>query len=101
MLRRSSRKNAIMVSLPVLLMPPFQLDLSQFSAPCPNTPDPGSFVSELGGKIRDWFSALVPSTACAMFVFDVSVFAGLSQTNLPVLRLRNLFLNYSDMAPLK
>jgi hypothetical protein len=31
----------------------------------------------------------------------VSVFAGLSQTNLPVLRMRNLFLNYSDIAPLQ
>ncbi|MGH9759998.1 MAG: hypothetical protein ACREAC_04055, partial [Blastocatellia bacterium] len=94
------RKNSVMVSLPVLLIPPFQLDLSQFSGNCSNTPDPSSFVSELGAKIRDWFSALSPSTACSMFVFDVSVFAGLSQTNLPVLRLRNLFLNYADINPL-
>ena len=88
-----------MVSLPVLLSPPFEFDLDSLGSDCTAVPAPGSFVSELGKAIRTWFSGYGPSTNGGVFTFDISVFAGLSQTNLPVLRLRDLFLEYGDIEP--
>ena len=66
---------------------------------CTVAPSPESFVYTLGQAIRTWFSGYGPSTNGGVFTFDISVFAGLSQTNLPVLRLRDLFLEYGDIQP--
>ena len=89
----------LIVTVPVLLFPPFPFDLSQLGTTCTSSPSSGTFVESLGQAIRTWFSGYNPSTAGGLFTFDISVFAGLSQTNLPVLRLRDLFLNYSDVQP--
>jgi hypothetical protein len=91
---------AMMVSVPVLLTPPFSFDLSSdVGQDCTVAPSPESFVYTLGQAIRAWFSGYGPSTNGGVFTFDISVFAGLSQTNLPVLRLRDLFLEYGDIQP--
>ena len=84
----------------VLLLPPFAFDLSTGAGQdCATAPAPGTFVYELGLAIRTRFSGYGPSTNGGVFTFDISVFAGLTQTNLPVLRLRDLFLEYGDIQP--
>ena len=91
---------AAMVTVPVLLFPPFQFNLStDMGSNCASAPDPRSFVYGLGQAIRTWYSAYNPSPSGGVFTFDISVFAGLSNTNLPVLRVRDLYLNLADIQP--
>jgi hypothetical protein len=52
----------------------------------------GGFISGLAGSITEWQNALNPSRARAFYEIDLSVFAALSETDLPVLRLRRLWL---------
>ena len=96
----TNEAQAVMVYVPVALALPFGFDLStDVGQDCTVAPAPESFVYTLGQAIRTWFSGYGPSTNGGVFTFDISVFAGLSQTNLPVLRLRDLFLEYRDIQP--
>lgn len=87
--------NPIMVSLPVMVVPPFSFDLAtDASANCGGSPPP-SFVCEVAQSINTWFTDYAnPATQGGRFVFDISIFASLTATNLPVLRLRDVYLEY-------
>ncbi len=50
------------------------------------------FVCQLTALIENWFMTNRPSLNNAQFRFDISLFSGLSNTQLPVLRLRNIYL---------
>jgi hypothetical protein len=90
--------NPIMVSLPVMLVPPFGFDLQTDASPsCGSGGQQTSFVCQMAQNINTWFSYANPSTAQGRFVFDISVFASLTETNLPVLRLREVYLAYQDI----
>jgi hypothetical protein len=85
----------IMVSLLVMLVPPFSFDLAtDASANCAGDPQQTSFVCQMARNINTWFSYANPATGGGRFVFDISVFASLTATNLPVLRLREVYLEY-------
>lgn len=95
----ASDSHQVIVTVPVLHTPPFEFNLStDVGSDCTVAPTSG-FVCQLGQAIRTWFSGYNPSTTGGVFTFDMSVFAGLSQTNLPVLRLRDLFLRYDAINP--
>jgi hypothetical protein len=85
--------NPIMVSLPVMLVPPFSFDLAtDASGNC--TGQQMSFVCQMAQNINTWFNYANPATEGGRFVFDISVFASLTVSNLPVLRLREVYLEY-------
>jgi hypothetical protein len=89
----SDQSNPVMAYLPVLLCPPFSFELpSDLSTNCSGSSL--SFVCQLAQSISTWFSNFLPSTNGGMFVFDISVFASLTTTNLPVLRIRDVYLDY-------
>ena len=49
-----------------------------------------SFVNRLANALDSWFQEHQPATAGGRYQIDLSVFAGLNQSNLPVLRLRDI-----------
>jgi hypothetical protein len=87
------------VKLPVLLVPPYAFQL-------PADWDFGnenSFVNQLANGITTWFNEHLPSDANLQerFLFDVSIFSKLEASKLPVVRLRNVFLEVGAVSDLK
>ena len=80
---------AFLVYLPVLDQPPFEFVLGTDWSPN----DPTSFVGRLATAIEtSWRQRENPSTSRAFLLFDLAVFAALSDIQLPVLQLRQLWL---------
>ena len=87
------------VKLPVLLVPPYAFQL-------PTDWDLGnenSFVNQLAKGITTWFNEHLPSddNLQERFLFDVSIFSKLEASKLPVVRLRNVFLEVDAVSDLK
>jgi hypothetical protein len=74
--------------LPVGLAAPFTFNIPHDYSGGDGT----SFSEKVTEAVKAWFTAATPSTTGALFRFDVSVFSSLNDTNLPLLRLRNLVL---------
>ncbi|WP_295793753.1 LysM domain-containing protein [Mucilaginibacter sp.] len=55
------------------------------------------FVCQLTALLQNWFAGNVPVTTNAKFRFDIELFSGLSNTQLPVLRIRNLYLEEKNI----
>jgi len=76
---------------------PADLDIST----CPLSPadiTPSSaFVCQITAMIQQWFTTNQPVTTDAKFTFDISLFAALSDTQLPVLRLRNIYIKENNI----
>ncbi len=89
--------------IPISISTPFDFNIPTDwdVSTCPVSPDditPTSpFVCQLAALIQKWFSDHDPNTTNAKFRFDISLFSGLSNTQLPILRLRNLYLNENDI----
>lgn len=70
--------------MPVVQRMPFRIK--------PDAAGRNSLAAELAGEMNAWFNQIKPELAHAYYEFDVSVFAALSVTDLPVLRLRRIWL---------
>lgn len=70
--------------MPVLQRMPFKFR--------PDAAGRNSLAAELAGEMNAWFNQVKPERAHAYYEFDVSIFAALSVTDLPVLRLRRIWL---------
>jgi hypothetical protein len=57
-----------------------------------NPNDMGGFVTGLASAISSWMSSTNPIRSRGFYEFDLSIFAALSETDLPVLRLRRIWL---------
>lgn len=87
------------VKLPVLLVPPYE-----FRVPAGwDLTNENSFVNQLARGIETWFSEYLPSddNVNERFLFDLSIFSKMEASKLPVLRLRNVFLEVDDVSDLK
>lgn len=80
--------------LPLLSRPPFTFTLGSDW----NPDDPTSFVCLLAQAIEQWQMREQPSDSRAFLLFDMSVFASLSDIQLPVLRLRKLWLGMEKIS---
>ncbi|MCB1055651.1 MAG: hypothetical protein KDD11_09090 [Acidobacteria bacterium] len=79
---------ALNVYLPILQRTPFLYDTTNGQA----------FIDNLAAVIEQWQSELEnPSTARAFYSFDISLFAALSDIQLPVLRINNLWLGLDQI----
>lgn len=76
----------LVASLPLLHSPEQAFNLAWDWDP--NQPE--SFVNRLANALDSWFKEHQPATAGGRYKIDLSVFAGLNQSNLPVLRLRDI-----------
>lgn len=76
--------------MPVLQRMPFEIT--------PNAGGIQEFVTALDGEIQLWLETIDPSRARAYYEFDVSIFAALSRTDRPVLRLRRLWLGLNHIS---
>ncbi|MEZ4955479.1 MAG: hypothetical protein R2825_18095 [Saprospiraceae bacterium] len=87
------------VKLPVLLVPPYDLQLPSDW----NLEDENSFVNQLAKGISTWFNEHLPSddNVDECFLFDVSIFSKLTDSKLPILRLRGVFLDVDDVSDLQ
>ena len=89
--------------IPISITTPydFQIPADWQTNACPANPDDispdSAFVCQLSALIQKWFTSNQPIITNAQFNLDVSLFAGLSNTQLPVLRLRNLYLNEANI----
>lgn len=74
------------IRLPILLVPPYDYRL-----------DGDTLSSQLAREIREWFDAEQPASgnALARLLFDVAVFSTTSTSRQPVLRLRNVTLDWT------
>ncbi|HEX8231254.1 MAG TPA: LysM peptidoglycan-binding domain-containing protein [Chloroflexia bacterium] len=86
------------VTLPVLLATPFTFtapdDYTVPAGGCPETyAGDMPFVCKLASAMQNWFSTQQPQTNGAVFTFDISVFSSLTDTKLPLIRLRNVVLD--------
>jgi hypothetical protein len=86
------------VKLPVLLVPPYEFKI-------PGDWDLGnenSFVNQLAKGIETWFKEHLPAddNVDERFLFDVSIFSKLEKSKLPILRLRNVFLEVDRVSDL-
>src|SRR3546814_8034995 len=79
--------------LPISMTPPYDLPIpgGWQSDACPAdpadiTPD-DAFVCQLSAQVENWFAANQPATANARFDLDIALFTGLSNTQLPILKL--------------
>lgn len=89
--------------LPISVTTPYDLPIPTGwqSDACPAnpadiTPD-DTFVCQLSALVENWFTMNQPATANARFDLDIALFTGLTNTQLPILKLRNLHLNESDV----
>jgi len=89
--------------IPISLTTPYDLPIPggwQTDA-CPANPEDitpdDAFVCQLAALVEKWFTANQPATANARFNLDISLFTGLSNTQLPILKLHNLYLDESDI----
>jgi LysM repeat protein len=98
--REAAEEENIEVNLPILLVAPFEFEIpADWSMDC-ELKEPG-FICKLSKAVKDgWYEKYKPSTAHGKFIFDISVYSSLSDSKLPVLRLRNLYLELSDIKDL-
>ncbi|MEN8174980.1 MAG: hypothetical protein ABFS23_04415, partial [Pseudomonadota bacterium] len=87
---------AFLVYLPVLSRPPFQFALDTDWDPT----NPNSFVSQMVSAIQCWYAEQSASRARSFLLFDVGIFASLSEIQLPILRLRKLWLGVDKISDL-
>lgn len=83
------------IKLPILMAPP-----TEFSIPADfDLNDSTSFVSKLAANIQTWFDENQPAdqNANERFLFDLAVFSKIESSKLPIVRLRNVFLNRDDV----
>ncbi|HSR51742.1 MAG TPA: hypothetical protein VLV83_13015, partial [Acidobacteriota bacterium] len=85
---------SFLINLPVLSRPPFSFVLGEDWDP--NSPD--SFVTQMAEAIETWLAQADPSDARAFLLLDVGIFASLSNVQLPVLRLRRLWVGREKIA---
>jgi LysM repeat protein len=83
-----SESDAMRVLVPVFLTLPYP-----FQIPQDWDPDQGNFVNLVAESITDWLTRNTPSSDGARLYFDLSLFSSLSDSKLPVLRLRKLYLS--------
>ena len=76
----------LVASLPLLHSPEQAFNLARDWDP--NRPE--SYVNRLANALESWFEKHQPATAGGRYQIDLSVFAALNQSNLPVLRLRDI-----------
>jgi len=79
-------QDELVASLPLLHSPEQAFDLARDWDP--NRPE--SYVNRLANALKAWFEKHQPATDGGRFQIDLSVFAALNQSNLPVLRLRDI-----------
>ncbi|MGN6396191.1 MAG: LysM peptidoglycan-binding domain-containing protein [Mucilaginibacter sp.] len=95
--------DGLRTEIPVSITTPLTFDIPADwdTSLCPVDPDKitpdSTIVCQLTALIEKWFSVNNPVTTNAQFNLDISLFASLSATQLPVLRLRNLYLNEKDI----
>lgn len=78
----------VIVELPVLQRMPFEYRPDQAAA----------LAGPLAQEIQEWFDAVLPLTAGGYYDIDFSVFAALSNTQLPVLRVRHLWIGLNQIS---
>ncbi len=59
--------------------------------------DDNTFVCKLTAAIEQWFSRNKPSVNQAKFHFDMALFSELNETQLPLIRLRKVYLDEKDV----
>jgi hypothetical protein len=95
--------DGLRTEIPISITTPltFMIPLDWDTGSCPVNPDDitpeSAVVCQLAALIEKWFSVNKPVTTDARFNLDISLFASLSATQLPVLRLRNLYLSEKDI----
>ncbi|MCB9760042.1 MAG: hypothetical protein H6739_09435 [Alphaproteobacteria bacterium] len=82
----------LLARLPVLLAGPAAFDLTADGAP-----DGDSFVARLAGALTAWLADTQPSRRGGRFLFDLRMFARITETELPLLRLSGLQLALEDL----
>lgn len=83
------------IAVPMFLLPPFEFVIpTDWSTNCAEVE---STVCQIASWVRDWFAANRPSTEEGCFVFDVATFSNLDGNQLPVYRLRQLYLLVKDV----
>ena len=104
-LEDNANLSAAPISLPIVLVTPalFQIP-DDWAVPqngCPNIPTGDtSFVCKLTNAIQGWYSRNQPKSDKGTFLFDISVFSRLNDTQLPLIRLRNVVLNQGNITNL-
>ncbi len=89
--------------IPVSITTPYDLPIPAGwqTGGCPANPDDitpdSAFVCQVSALIQKWFMLSRPVTTNARFDMTVSLFSGLSNTQLPVLTLGSLYLNEADI----
>jgi hypothetical protein len=95
--------DGLRTEIPISITTPlvFEIPADWDTSACPVNPDDitpeSAIVCQLAALIEKWFAVNLPVTTDAQFNLDISLFASLSATQLPVLRLRNLYLNEKDI----
>ena len=95
--------DGLRTEIPISITTPleFEIPADWNTSACPVNPDDitpeSAIVCQLAALIDKWFAVNQPVTTDAKFNMDISLFASLSATQLPVLRLRNLYLNEKDI----
>jgi len=95
--------DSLRTEIPISLTTPLNFEIPDDwkTDNCPVNPGDitpqSAIVCQLAALIQLWFMNNQPVTTNAQFNLDISLFAGLSNTQLPVLRLRNLYLNEKDI----
>jgi LysM repeat protein len=85
---------SMVINLPVALLPPSIVD----TATAFDLTKPDSFIYTLVNAMKNWFNTAHPVTTNANYLFDLSVYSNLKKGNLPMLRIRNLFLPVKDIS---
>lgn len=93
------------VQLPIMLYTPFSFQIPEDyeipSGGCPGEISASSpFVCQLAETLSLWYKDKNPNTTDAYFQFDLSVFSDVTETQLPLIQLRNLFLDYANITDL-
>jgi hypothetical protein len=89
------------IVLPICLVPPTGINLNtDFDiSGCVNGGAGTSFVCQLSNYIHSWYNNGLPVTTNAKFLVDVSVYSSVSKdNNLPLLRIRDMFLELKSIS---
>lgn len=95
--------DGLRTEIPISITTPlvFEIPADWDTSACPVKPDgvtpENTVVCQLAALIEKWFAVNRPVTTDAQFNLDISLFASLSATQLPVLLLRNLYLDEKDI----
>lgn len=89
----------LQAALPICITTPYTFEIPKDweTTDCP--PDPleitpeSALVCQLTALIREWFGNNEPVKNNGRLLFDLSLFSSLSDSKLPVLRIRNIYLN--------